>query len=334
MLNRNHENIRIGVLKLGGVGDACDFCVILHGIRTQFPQASIVAISDGNKQILKNYADAVVIDKKHTWNEIFSGSVWKYNLFYDLRPHYGLVFKGDVYSKTHRFIANNSLGHLDERVPVVVTVKGINCYKHYNSMHTNKLQMLGKRVVELNCKAIGVQSNYDDARLSVPEKLTDTDFITINTGAMGAEKGRIQTKQWPYWQQVVDTLLEQGERVVHLGIRWEKKLKRVEHVWQKPLTEVIQYLEASKLHLGNENGLVRLRRLVTNKPSVVVFGPTHPDMYGFDNNINIWPNVCHPCLWYTGEWMYECANNLDCLCMKTITPQDVTKRIERIHDTT
>lgn len=328
-MNRNLEPIRIGALKLGGVGDACDFAVLLHGIRKHFPNAGIIAISDCSKRILEHYADAVIIDKKNTWHDLFRMHAWRYDLFYDLRPHAGLVYEGDVWSRTYRLIANNRLGHLDERVPVNVTLQHIERYNHYNSWYTGKLQDLGKSVIQLNCDAVAVESNYDEARLNIPGKFTDNNFITINTGAMGAERGIKQTKQWPHknWQTVVDKLVTKGERVIQLGIRWEKRLKRVEYVWQKPLSVVMQYLASSKLHLGNENGLVRLRRLVTDKPSIVLFGPTHPGMYGFENNINIWENICHPCLWYTSDWMTKCAVDVDCLCMKSISIEQVLERM-------
>ncbi len=329
-MNRHLESIRIGALKLGGIGDVCDFAVVLHGIRKQFPNASITAIADCGKSILQHYTDATIIDTQTDWYELSRKHGWQYDLFYDLRPHAGLVFQGDYWSQTKRFIANNRLGHLDERVPVDVTLHHIECFNHYNSIYTNKLQDKGKTVVELNCEAVGVESTYDEARLDIPDKVPDGNFITINTGAMGAEKGKRQTKQWDMknWQAVVDELMKSGERVIQLGIRWEKKLKRVEHIWQKPLSQVMQYLEASKLHLGNENGLIRLRRLLTDKPSIVLFGPTHPDTYGFKNNINIWNKVCRPCLWATGEWMAKCALGLDCLCMNSITPKMIYEKCD------
>jgi len=330
-MNRHLESIRIGTLKLGGIGDMCDFAVILHGIRKRFPNASIIGVADAGKSILQHYADAVIIDKKTDWYELARKHGWQYDLFYDLRPHAGLVFQGDYWSRTKRFITNNRLGHLDERVDVNVSLKHIGRFNHYNSVITNKLQDKGKTVIELNCEAIDVESTYDEARLDIPDKLPDGNFITINTGAMGAEKGKRQTKQWDMdnWQAVVDKLMSDGERVIQLGIRWEKKLKRVEHMWQKPLSQVMQYLEASKLHLGNENGLVRLRRLLTDKPSIVLFGPTHPAMYGFENNTNVWTNACKPCLWATGDWMTECALGLDCLCLTSISPLLVLDRIKR-----
>ena len=321
-------NHRIGALKLGGLGDACDFAVILHGIRKQFPESSVVAISDGNSSILKHYADTVIIDKKTDWYELSRRHGWRYDLFYDLRPHSGLVFRGDVYKKEKVLIANNRCGHEDERVNVTVSLAHIHRFNHYNSWATNEMQFENKPVIELNCEAVGIESNYDEARLPINQ--VDADYITINTGAMGAEKGRKQTKQYHRWQEVVDALVQRGEKIIQLGIKWEKKLKHVEHVWNEPIGVVADYLAKSKLHLGNENGIVRLRRLVTDKPSVVVFGPTHPVMYGFSNNINIWTNVCHPCFWYTGEWMWKCAMDVDCICTRSITPEMILDNIWKL----
>lgn len=316
--------MRIGALKLGGIGDICDFAVIINGIRRRFPYAAIIAIANTGDTILKYYADGVIIDKKTDWYQLASLHKWKFDLFYDLRPHAGLVFRGDYFREAATIVCNRK-GHQFYDIDIDLTSEHLHQFNHYNSWATNRLQDLHKSVVELNCEAVGVRSNYDEARLPV-SKFSDGNFITINCGAMGSERGIRQTKQWNGWQEVCDGLVERGERVVQLGIRWEKKLKRVEHVWQRPLPEVMRYLASSKLHLGNENGIVRLRRLVTNKPSVVVFGPTHPIMYGFKNNINIWSNICRPCFWYTGEWMWKCAMGWDNICMKSITPEMVLER--------
>ena len=238
-----------------------------------------------------------------------------------MRPHAGIVFQGNPYTRIKTYIAANRKNHDSKYIDTTVDYTHIKQFNHYNSWETNKLQQNRKSVIGLNCEAIGIEKhNYDEARCEV-NQFKDTNFITINTGAMGAERSIKQTKQWDMknWQVVVDELLKRGERVIQIGIRWEKKLKHVEHIWQKPLHEVMRYLASSKLHLGNENGLIRLRRLVTNKLSIVLFGPTPPMMYGFENNINIWNNVCHPCFWYAGDWMTKCAMNIDCLCMKSIT---------------
>ena len=329
-------SVRIGALKMGGIGDMCDLAVLLTGIRRAHKNASITAIIDVPvmKNIIGKYADAVIVNTQREWNAIFNMEAWKYDLFYDLRPHRGLVFKGDVYKHSKKLIGDGKYGKPDERIPVHVTLEHIHAWKHYNSWQTHKLQHEGKSVIQLNAEAIGIAEHipngYDDARCDIPAIDMYADYITINTGAMGSEKGIKQTKQWEHdrWQQVVDVLVREGYKVLHIGRRWEKKLKGcTDYIWNKPLSTVMQCLEASKLHLGVENGIVRLRRLVTDKPSIVLFGPTHPVMYGFDNNVNLWLNVCKPCFWFTSEWMHECAMQWNCLCMKSITPEMVLAKI-------
>lgn len=324
--------LRIGVLKLGGIGDMCDFAVILYGIRSIFPDDAIVAISDNGIDILTHYADAVLINKQAVWHDLSSKLGWQYDIFYDLRPHSGLVFSGDYWARTKRLIANNRDGHSNNYVSATVSSDDIRRFKYYNSVYTNKLQDLNKSVITLGNQSAGTHSTYDNARLNISNHLTDSNFITINISAMGANIGVEQTKQWDIdkWQVVVDELSRRGEKVIQLGIRWEQRLKRIKSVWNRPLVKVMRYLEASKLHLGVENGMVRLRRLLTNRPSIVLFGPTAPLMYGFENNINIHKNVCRPCFWCTGDWMTQCPLDLDCICMRAINPEDILQEYENI----
>jgi len=322
---------------LGGIGDMCDLAVILRGIQRAHEGASITAIIDmpAMKQVINRYADGVIVDTERDWHTLFRMHAWKFGLFFDMRPHKGLIFKGDHYTRSAKLIGNSKYGKPDDRVDVNVTYAHIRTWKHYNSWHTHKLQHEGKSVIQLNAESIGVTkyipNDYDDAQYEIPQKSEYSDYITINTGAMGSDRGLKQTKQWEHsrWQQVVENLISNGYKVIHIGRRWERKFKGcTKYVWNKSLTTVMQYLKASRLHLGVENGIVRLRRLVTDKPSVALFGPTHPRMYGFKNNTNIWTNICKPCFWYTGEWMRECAMEWDCLCMKSIT---VNMALDRIY---
>lgn len=310
--------VRIGVLKLGGIGDMCDLCVLIDGIRRKHPGASISAIVNcgAMRKILSHYADAVMVDTKRDWHTITRSEGWKYDLFYDMRPHRCVVLAGNMYTKLLRFTEHYPLSYIRR-------------WYHYNSWYTNKLQKLGKTVIELNAESADIIADYDMSRYPV-ELIPDAqEWITINTGAMGSERGLKQTKQWDYkkWQRVVDKLLHSGETVVQVGKRWEKKLRHCHHIWNANLGTIARYLASSKLHLGVENGIVRLRRLVTDKPSVVLFGPTHPKMYGFSNNVNIFKNICYPCLWYTGNWMWKCAMGWDNICMKNITPELVLDEI-------
>ena len=133
MNSRKEDPIRIGALKLGGLGDACDFAVILHGIRKQFPNTTIVAFSNTGEVILSNYVDGVIIDRKHTWHDLFRMHAWKFDVFYDLHPHAGLVYKGDIWNGSYRLIANNRSGHSDKCVPVNVTLQHIERYNHYTA---------------------------------------------------------------------------------------------------------------------------------------------------------------------------------------------------------
>jgi len=303
----------------------CDAVSFLRAIRKKWGDAArLTMFTDCRPMIgiLSKFANAVMITDA-AWHDAFKREAWRFDRFYDFRPHVCRVFSGDIYTQKVRLLSNKD-GALMKR------------WKQYNSWETNKLQDLKKSVVDLNLESAELPSvPYDVDPIGLGQRKIEGDYITINIGAMGSERGLTQTKQWDFsrWQDVVDRLkIVYGVPIYHVGIRWEKKLRGVHHIWGKPLSVVASILAGSLLHLGNENGMIRLRRLVTKKPSVVVFGPTPAGMYGFKNNANLSTGVCRPCFWYTKEWMWECAMEWGTICMKGITVDMVLAAAKGILD--
>ena len=298
----------------------CDAISFLRAIRLKHRECSIVMFSDCRPMfpILSHFADSVIFTDKRDWHTIFRSEAWKFDLFYDFRPHCCRVFAGDPYRRRIRLISDKNVAMMRR-------------WKHYNSRATNKLQDLKKSVIRLNLESAEVPNVPYHVEFPMPVSSRQGTFLTINTGAMGAERGQIQTKQWDSWQSVVDTMKAEFKiPIVQVGAGWEKRLMNVKHLWNRPLLQVASLLKTSTLHLGNENGMIRLRRLVTDKPSVVVFGPTPQTMYGFEGNANLWANVCRPCFWYTGDWMWECAMGWDKVCMRTISVERVIDAVRSL----
>ena len=96
--------------------------------------------------------------------------------------------------------------------------------------------------------------------------------------------------------------------------------------------EVVSILNNASLHIDGECGMVHMRHFMGQKRSVVLFGPTNINFYGYPENINITSNSCTPCEWLHNNWMKKCIflKNPNC-CMTSITPQkiiDIIKQTE------
>ena len=97
-------------------------------------------------------------------------------------------------------------------------------------------------------------------------------------------------------------------------------------------TELKTILKFAFLHVDCECGMVHLREALHGGPSVVLFGPTPVDFFGYPNNINITANACkHWCAGHHFLWQKECflGNNV---CMNSLKPEMVINAITKYQD--
>lgn len=91
---------------------------------------------------------------------------------------------------------------------------------------------------------------------------------------------------------------------------------------QTSLEQIKVLLKYSLLHIDGEGGLVHMKRFL-NGTSVVLFGPTSPEIYGYKENINIYSEFCPiSCCQISRRWAAEClkTHTAPAPCMKCLTP--------------
>lgn len=59
-------------------------------------------------------------------------------------------------------------------------------------------------------------------------------------------------------------------------------------------------------HVGIDSDLVHLRKALKSGPSIVLFGPTPVEFWGYNDNINISSEGCHNCMELTDNWRMDC----------------------------
>ena len=114
-------------------------------------------------------------------------------------------------------------------------------------------------------------------------------------------------------------------RIVQIGTTTSESIADVDLclIGQTNLQEVSGLLRASMLHLDNEGGLVHLAAC-QGRRSLVVFGPTPSDYFGYAGNININPLKCGNCWWLDDLWMDHCPRGLaQPECMFSQPPEHV-----------
>jgi ADP-heptose:LPS heptosyltransferase len=146
----------------------------------------------------------------------------------------------------------------------------------------------------------------------------DTNFII---------SGKRATKCYPYFDRVVTAIkaARPDVLIVQIGTTTSEAIPDVDLnlIGQTSLQEVSGLLRATMLHLDNEGGLVHLAACYGRR-SLVVFGPTPSDYFGYAGNININPLKCGNCWWLDDLWMDRCPRGLDQPeCMFSQPPEHV-----------
>jgi ADP-heptose:LPS heptosyltransferase len=93
-------------------------------------------------------------------------------------------------------------------------------------------------------------------------------------------------------------------------------------VGKTDMERVKMLLKNSLVHIDGEGGFTHLRRALNGGKSIVFFGATSREFFGYKGNENLKGNGCdHPCEWLTKDWLNHCPRGyIEPPCMTSITP--------------
>lgn len=208
----------------------------------------------------------------------------------------------------------------------------------------NRLSLInkGNRFNQMNLKDIWKFN--EDLRLTTGENekfpilkkfgLEDKRYITLNRG--DGHYNELSPKMWPLerYNGLVSRIKEFSDiYIVQIGA--SKKFGIISGidinlVEKTTLEELKVILGCSLLHVDNEGGLVHLRHFLGGQ-SIVLFGPTQAEIFGYKDNINISKCECkEPCSVVTSKWYKRCIRTgMYADCMNNISVTDVFKQVEK-----
>lgn len=167
-------------------------------------------------------------------------------------------------------------------------------------------------------------------------KKNDIRYITIQRGV---QSGGESTKCWPvaHYNEFV-TLFKKDYpeiQVVQLGSATSEKIlgTDLDLSGKTSFEELKGLLKYSVLHIDGECGMVHLRRLLNGGKSVVLFGPTNEQFFGYPENCNISARPCGcACEYVFNDWNSRCAfsGKSEAICMQSINPEFVFLKCREI----
>jgi ADP-heptose:LPS heptosyltransferase/ubiquinone/menaquinone biosynthesis C-methylase UbiE len=336
---KQKKGLKIGLSRMGGLGDAVITTSMITSLKERWPDSYIYVFVRSKSQKLflqrdKNIEQVVVVSDKvrlDSFNQIAMAKrlVSRYLDIYFLDRYVVKVF-----------FRKGVQDELNKRLDDAFDFYNLNFY-HF-PFFSNNLLIYNKNDYELRSACTGLKIEpkglsfcLSDADCQILKELPAS-YITVHHGAdneFDAESGgshRLQTKNWhaSRWAEVVSFIKNIGYEVIQLGTSLDEQIPgAIDLRGKTTFTEAGAILKGAVVHLDTEGGLVHLSKALGTK-SIVLFGPTAVEFYGYHDNINIRSNVCKNCWWSKPDWAYHCpVGHSVPECMDTIAVEMVTDAI-------
>jgi len=204
----------------------------------------------------------------------------------------------------------------------------------YSLLHNRKRWQQANILRLLDSDNLDIEIQIEDSAndFLAQHKLEAGKYITIQRGV--GERGEA-TRCWSIENyNALAKLLKikyPDYKIIQVGTEKSSQIQAtdIDLRGQTTFPEIKMLLKHAFLHIDGEGGLVHLRHCLKGGTSVVIFGPTRKEFYGYDENINIQSNACNGCEWLTMDWREQCPKGYQqCHCFHTTTPETIINEIE------
>lgn len=326
------KGLKIAIIRVGGIGDAVVATALVNAIKEKWADAhiSVFVYFEDQLEFLsreKRIDKVVLLRKARSLSKLKLASVLVKKQF-DIcfvDHHVIRVFckEGicpEVMEKQEEFFERFRLNF--SAFPYCsdsVLVRTMNEYQ------------LRSNCTGLTVTPLGLSISLRDDAFQMLKQLPGA-FMTVHHGAGGRfidkeeRKEDSWAKDWfaDRWTKVLEFLRSAGYEVIQLGGPGDGYIPGAMDLRGKTtIAEAAAILRNAVLHLDTEGGLVHLARAVGTK-SLVLFGPTPIEFYGYDDNINIRAGECRNCWASHPGWLLKCPRgHTRPLCMDAISAQMV-----------
>lgn len=332
-LEENDNVLRIAVAEGGGIGDSLFVLTYLKEFRKLFNRPVVIDFYTRAYQAFQNFPfinKCMPYSQQHCMDD--------YDVYIVSRRFY-IVCKLDE-DKT-RFFSEKFYDfckwcrYLTDEV--LVGEYNDNLFSQYALLFgKNRLEQANVAGILPIDRTTPKYFQWDENEFGILQKygLEEQKYITI-CRAVDAKYGNSHPKLWPlaYYRQLVDKIKKKYPEVklVQIGsgnVYGEIDGVDVCLVGQTTLEQSKVILKYSMLHIDGEGGLVHMKNFL-NGCSVVMFGPTNPDIFGYSQNYNLRSSVCtKPCEWVIRGWTEGCMRGFDVpLCMQFLLPEAVFEKV-------
>ena len=299
---------RIGLLKMGGIGDYLQCFPLIAGIKRKYPESSLTVFCEGSHEIYsknKNI-DKVIRVGRRLQQEMVNSLQPLFDIFYDTR-YVSRVFgeKPSDYFLKHKWFYDNW------------------------ALSNNQLDRVGENVIDMIIKSCGLQDycSLEDMKIEPEEfPLPKQPYVVIHNS--GGNIGQLKLLPIQACRAIVDYLNRRGINVVQPGAKEDIYINGcLDYRGKTNLFQTAYLVKNSEFYIGIEGLLAHLAKAV-GKKSIICFGNTPVSCFGYKENINLSQQKCQPCWWASGQAHNKCMLKHD-YCRNLPTVEMIIGGIEK-----
>jgi len=326
------RGLKIAVIKIGGIGDAVVATALINAIREKWTDAyiSMFVYFEDQLEFLsreKHLDEVVLLRKKSGLSKLNLGSLL-------VKKHFDICFVDHHVIKV--FCKKGGCPELMEKQDNFFKRFHLNfsAFPYFSDsvlFHSMNQYQLRSACTGMTITPSGLSISLHKDDFKMLTRLPET-FITLHHGAgarfIEGEKKEdpLWSKSWfvDRWTEILKFLSSAGYEVIQLGVSEDGYIPGATDLRGKTtIAEAAAILRNALLHLDTEGGLVHLAQAVGTK-SLVLFGPTPIEFYGYDNNINVRAGECANCWASHPSWLLRCPfGHKKPSCMDAISTQTV-----------
>lgn len=326
--------LRIAIAEGGGLGDSIIQTTYIKQIRKLFDRPVIIDFYCRNYKAFQNFP---FIDNVFSYTD--KHNTENYDVYIVSRRFY-IILKMDE-KKTKLF----SKKFYDFCIDCKRLTENILCGEYQDNLFTQYALIMGKNRLEqsnvhnlLNLDrttAKYMQWTEKDMHILEDYNLENQDYITV-CRAVDSKYNNNHPKLWPYeyYNILIDKIKKHYPHIKIVQIGSKSSINVIKNidlnlVGKTTIEQSKIILKYSLLHIDGEGGLVHMKNFL-NGISAVMFGPTLPMVFGYNENINLRSEACpYACEWVTNKWTEGCIKGCHpAACMKALLPDFVFARVK------
>jgi len=188
-----------------------------------------------------------------------------------------------------------------------------------------------QHMITLLCKKANVAPRNPQVRIYLAPE--DEEFARKTLSGLGPKVAILHTtsfscgnKEWypDRWAKVVSYVNAQGYKVLQIGSQHEPCIPGAVNLLGTTMRQAFALIKHAAFFMGIDSVFNHATN-ATALPSVILFGPTTPQVYGYPHNINIYKKLpCQPCM----DIIFQgCPVKK---CMQEISVEEVIQAIDKL----